>query len=224
MLPDPTEVVGSEMAKSQLTRRRILDAAVEILAGQGHAGFSTIAVADRAGITRPAMLYHFPGREHLLTATVYHLMRRRAEAFEAMLKRIAALPLSEQQEGVRIAFETLGGYDSEEYAAFAALAMQARGDEAFAEVLGKAAANYERARLLTTYHYMAGHSHMFRKLDVLTTLADGLMAPIRMVENHAAREAAVRRFLGFLATSPEGEALFDAAEKAGALLPEDQPL
>jgi AcrR family transcriptional regulator len=48
------------------TRRRILDAAREVLLERGHGGTSTRAVADRAGVRLSLVHYHFGSRQRLL--------------------------------------------------------------------------------------------------------------------------------------------------------------
>jgi AcrR family transcriptional regulator len=60
-------------ARSIETRRRLLDAAVACLIEHGYARTTTEAVARAAGVTRGALLHHFPTRDHLLTQLLAHL-------------------------------------------------------------------------------------------------------------------------------------------------------
>src|ERR1700742_3282794 len=69
--------------KSLRTRRRILDAAMRLFAERGYHASSNADVAEAAGLTRGAMLYHFPTREDLVAAAIDHIQQRRTEAFEA---------------------------------------------------------------------------------------------------------------------------------------------
>jgi AcrR family transcriptional regulator len=69
--------------KSLRTRRRILDAAMQLFAERGYHASSNADVAEAAGLTRGAMLYHFPTREDLVEAAIDHIQQRRTEAFEA---------------------------------------------------------------------------------------------------------------------------------------------
>lgn len=59
--------------KSAETRRRLLDAAINCLVERGYANTTTSEIADRAGLSRGAQLYHFPKKEELLTSAVEHL-------------------------------------------------------------------------------------------------------------------------------------------------------
>jgi AcrR family transcriptional regulator len=59
--------------KTAETRRRLLDAAILCLIDRGYANTTTSEVAERAGLSRGAQLYHFPKKEELLTSAVEHL-------------------------------------------------------------------------------------------------------------------------------------------------------
>jgi AcrR family transcriptional regulator len=52
--------------RGQATRRRIVDAAREVLLDSGHGGTSTRAVADRANVRLSLVHYHFGGKQGLL--------------------------------------------------------------------------------------------------------------------------------------------------------------
>ncbi|MGO9452575.1 MAG: TetR/AcrR family transcriptional regulator [Candidatus Binataceae bacterium] len=72
--------------KSAETRRRLLDAAILCLIERGYANTTGSEIAERAGLSRGAQLYHFPTKEELLTKAVEHLfelmfgeMRERVE-------------------------------------------------------------------------------------------------------------------------------------------------
>ncbi len=61
--------------KTAETRRRLLDAAIDCLIERGYANTTTSEVAERAGLSRGAQLYHFPRKEELLTSAVEHLFQ-----------------------------------------------------------------------------------------------------------------------------------------------------
>jgi AcrR family transcriptional regulator len=60
-----TETDGRAL-RGQATRRRIVDAAREVLLKSGHGGTSTRAVADRANVRLSLVHYHFGGKQGLL--------------------------------------------------------------------------------------------------------------------------------------------------------------
>src|SRR6266853_528061 len=59
--------------KTAETRRRLLDSAILCLIDRGYANTTTSEIAERAGLSRGAQLYHFPRKEELLTSAVEHL-------------------------------------------------------------------------------------------------------------------------------------------------------
>lgn len=62
------------------TRARIVDAAVESLIEVGVAATTTLEVQRRAGVSRGALLHHFPSREELFGAAVGLLVARNEQA------------------------------------------------------------------------------------------------------------------------------------------------
>lgn len=71
------------------TRRALLDAAVESLIEVGFARTTTLEVQKRAGVSRGALLHHFPSKAVLLTAAIDHLAEMRGRELKS---RAATLP------------------------------------------------------------------------------------------------------------------------------------
>ncbi|MYS87623.1 TetR family transcriptional regulator [Embleya scabrispora] len=59
--------------RSRVTRAKLLDTAVEVLAEVGWLGGTVTVVAERAGVSRGAVQHHFPTREDLFTAAIDHM-------------------------------------------------------------------------------------------------------------------------------------------------------
>ncbi len=77
--PTSTPARRTQEQRSAQTRARVLDAAIECLVADGYAATTTKAVAERAGVTRGAILHHFPSHNDLVAAAVTHLAVKRAE-------------------------------------------------------------------------------------------------------------------------------------------------
>ncbi|WP_342240897.1 TetR/AcrR family transcriptional regulator [Inquilinus sp. OTU3971] len=56
--------------KGQQRRQQILDAAMEMFAQGGYAGTSIASIAEKAGLTLPGLLHHFPSKMSLLLAAM----------------------------------------------------------------------------------------------------------------------------------------------------------
>ncbi|WP_157696961.1 TetR/AcrR family transcriptional regulator [Leifsonia sp. 21MFCrub1.1] len=57
-------------AKTRERRRAIAEAALEIVLEKGHRSLITAEVAQRAGLSEPGVLYHFPTKDDLLLAAL----------------------------------------------------------------------------------------------------------------------------------------------------------
>jgi AcrR family transcriptional regulator len=86
-LPKPTEVIDHndktwQQTKSENTRAAILEAALACFYDLGYGSTTTEKVAKRAGVSRGAMLHHFPSRLHLVREAVRYLNLKRLQIFE----------------------------------------------------------------------------------------------------------------------------------------------
>lgn len=68
-------------------RAQLIAAAVEVIADQGYVNASLSAIATRAGTSKGVLLYHFAGKEDLVSAVVEHVL---TTAREVLGPRIAA--------------------------------------------------------------------------------------------------------------------------------------
>jgi AcrR family transcriptional regulator len=75
------------------TRARILAEAVDMFTRHGYHRTSLRALADRLGITKAAILYHFPAKERIIAA----LMEPFVDALEEAIERAAAVPQPESR-------------------------------------------------------------------------------------------------------------------------------
>jgi AcrR family transcriptional regulator len=58
---------------------RLLDATLALIHEKGMAAASTVAIAKRAGVSRGAILHHYPQKFDLITAAVDHLLETETE-------------------------------------------------------------------------------------------------------------------------------------------------
>lgn len=138
-----SSTVQRDTPKSRRTRARILDEAVRVIAEQGYAATTNAAVAEAAGITRGAMLYHFPTRETLLEAAIEHIQSQRAALF-----RDAADSLPPGGDVTEHAIETYWDLlHRTPFVAFAELEAASRTDPLVRELLAPSLADFDRAQI-----------------------------------------------------------------------------
>lgn len=80
MAQKPKSGLSIRASQHEATHKRILDAAVASLVEDGTAATTTVAVQQRAEVSRGALLHHFPTHAELLAATVDELVRRNESA------------------------------------------------------------------------------------------------------------------------------------------------
>ena len=78
--------------RTRAMRARLLEATVDCLVELGFAGTSTTAVSERAGVSRGAMLHHFPAKNDLVVAAVRHLTELRGRDLAAAVRRLPTGP------------------------------------------------------------------------------------------------------------------------------------
>ena len=85
---DPVRAPRTQQQRREETRRALLDAAVESLIEVGFARTTTLEVQRRAGVSRGALLHHFPSKAELLVAAVDHLAEMRAREMKALASQL----------------------------------------------------------------------------------------------------------------------------------------
>lgn len=87
-----TAVRVPQEERTRLMRARLLEATVECLVERGFAGTTTTLVAERAGVSRGAMLHHFPAKNDLVVAAVRHLTELRGAELGDAVRRVPSGP------------------------------------------------------------------------------------------------------------------------------------
>ena len=137
-----------QQTKSENTRAAILDATIECFYELGYGNTTTEKVAKQAGVSRGAMLHHFPSRIDLVRAAVVHLNQRRLQLYTAQ-----ELEIQEDAEHTQISegIESFWGQlKTPLYTVFHELQVAARTDDDLKEVLEQTSREFDRAWLQAT--------------------------------------------------------------------------
>jgi AcrR family transcriptional regulator len=114
------------------TRRRLLDATVACLFERGYAGTTTAEVAQRAGVSKGAQLYHFPKKDDLVIAALEYLLDQRTLASRKIL---AALPKDRKRRIAAIVDGLWPVYQGVTFYAWLELAVASRTDIALRQAV-----------------------------------------------------------------------------------------
>jgi len=79
----------TQQERTATTRARVLDATIEHLAECGYGRTTTVEVAERAGVSRGALVHHFSTRSDLVLAALEYLCERRLAELEAGMARLS---------------------------------------------------------------------------------------------------------------------------------------
>ena len=135
---------------SGIAAARLADAAGDLCVEAGVGGLTMRSLADRVGVTPPAVVYHFGHRERVLLAALEALQRRVAAAYDAI-----GTVLSEE---VGASFDTAVVFSS------ALIELLARTGRAFAacdEIARTLAITGERAGADAVFRQMSGDAQAF---------------------------------------------------------------
>ncbi len=143
-VPDASaaDPVGWQAQKSAATRNLIIEAAIKCFVELGYAQTTTTAIAEKAGLSRGAMLHHFPSKLDIVRAAVDHLHAKRLRAFRKAMSR----GLPEHGDHVRQGVEAMWAHVRHPmFVAFFELSVASRTEPELAEILRPAQESFEEA-------------------------------------------------------------------------------
>lgn len=210
-LPDPTRREAGELNKSSRTRRAILDAAMDLLAEEGFVNLSAGSVAKRAGLTRAALIYHFPSRAALIEAAVYYVTRRRIDIYQ---EAIRSVPRDENfsVRAIELAWQHL---QDKSFTAFCELSIAARTNPELDAIFTPALMEFDRMRRETAVSlFPAGlieRPSFDLRRDLVRFTLEGLAQQGGLSFDADKRRRDILKLLTVLLTTDEGEALLNRA-------------
>ena len=194
---DAKSTISWQAQKSAMTRDRILDAAIDCFIRLGYANVTTAKVADFAGVSRGAMLHHFPSKNELIQAAVEYLHNKLLADYT---DRISKVPTNlsikaRNQAGIEAYWQHLS---SDLFTAYHELCVSGRTDPELQKILQESIVLFDQhvaetnAKLFSEWQ---GKGELFTlAMDVTKFLMEG-MAMGQIVHN---REKRIRRLLDYL--------------------------
>jgi len=171
---DTDAELGWQAQKSASTRNLILEAAIKCFVDFGYARTTTTLIAKKAGLSRGAMLHHFPSKLDIVRAAVEYLHAKRLRAVRKSMAKQAA-----GSDHVRQGVETyLAHVKHPLFVAFFELAVAARTDRQLAAILRPAQQSFEREwfdATLESYPEWRGRGDSFAlALDLSRYVLEGM--------------------------------------------------
>ncbi len=117
--------------KSASTRNQIVEAAIKAFVELGYANTTTTHIAQIAGLSRGAMLHHFPSKMDIVEAAVQYLHDKRLTAFRRSITELPA-----DADRVKLAVEAYWQHVQHPmFVAFFELSVAARTDDELKKIL-----------------------------------------------------------------------------------------
>lgn len=92
-----TEAVRTEkqvQARSIAMREKLIATALEVIHDRGYCSASTLEFARRAGVSRGALLHHFPARSDIIIAAMEQLLGQGTREIRAVAGKVARQEVS----------------------------------------------------------------------------------------------------------------------------------
>jgi AcrR family transcriptional regulator len=192
---------GWQARKSAQMRAGILDAAITCLADYGFARLTTQMIAERAGVSRGAMLHHYATKMDLVAGVIDHVFHRRMQRFAADIASLTEHERVDELRGLELLWLSLQG---EVFAAQLELAIAARTDSDVQALYEPKAVHFNQLwRKQITALFPEGAAQKDRELlaiDVAQAMLEGLQLN-RAIYTEKSRRVAVRAVLAQVVTA-----------------------
>lgn len=205
------EDISWQAQKSAMTRDRILEAAINCFVELGYTNVTTARVASSAGVSRGAMLHHFPSKTELIQAAVEYLHDKLLEDYTARVARIPAkLKGAERRRaGIDAYWDHLTG---DLFVVYHELCVASRTDPELKAILENSQQAFEQhvrdTNAVLFSEWKDRGDRFVLAMDVTKCMMEG-MATGQLMSNHDAR---VKRLLNYL--TDRMEEIFEEGESS----------
>ncbi len=190
---------GWQAEKSAMTRTAIMEAAIDCLIKLGYANTTTALMADYAGVSRGAMMHHFPSRLAVISAVIDHLHALRLAEYSELMANIddpnRKLTKSRIQASVKAAWEYV---NKPSFIAYQELLLAARTDVELYEILAPVEADFE-SQFFNTVKEVFPHWERLSFLEGAHDMVQFLMKGMSLSHLSVNRNARARRVMKLLA-------------------------
>ncbi|WP_413207208.1 TetR/AcrR family transcriptional regulator [Rhodospirillum sp. A1_3_36] len=85
---NPSRPRRTQEERTQETRAKLISATLDVLLEEGYQNLTTQRICDKAGVSRGAMLHHFPNKITLIVASIEDLLINSTEDIRAQAHRV----------------------------------------------------------------------------------------------------------------------------------------
>ena len=186
---------GWQAEKSAMTRLAILEATIKCLLELGYANTTTALIANYAGVSRGAMMHHFPSRSAVMNAVVGYLHVRRINEYRSLMTDIDSPDQKLTRNAIRTSVESAWKYvNLPSFVAYQELLSAARTDQELAKAIGEVEQDFER-EFLKTVRSVFPHWKQVKSLQAAHDLVQFVMQGMGVAYRSSHREQRARRMI-----------------------------
>lgn len=186
--------MGWQARKSEATRNQIITAAIRCIVESSYSNTTTMRIAEKAGLSRGAMLHHFPSKIDIIRAVVEYLHNKRLQGFRRSIKEIPA-----DADRVRLAVRSYWEHVNHPlYIAIFELAVAARTDEELQQILVPAQQAFDREWYRTARELFPEWQSDQQAFDLALNLTQQMMEGMSISHFTHAREIDEEQLLSYL--------------------------
>lgn len=186
--------MGWQARKSEATRNQIITAAIRCIVESSYSNTTTMKIAEKAGLSRGAMLHHFPSKKDIVRAVVDYLHEKRLGAFRRSIREIP-----EDADRVQLAVRSYWEHVNHPlYIAIFELSVAARTDEELRDILVPAQRAFDQEWYATAREVFPEWQSDPEAFDLALNLTQQLMEGMSISHFTHARQVDEERLLKYL--------------------------
>lgn len=195
----PAQREGWQAEKSGMTRTAILEAAIACCIELGYANTTTAKIADYAGVSRGAMMHHFPTRIDVLKATIEHIHAKRLEEYKTLMVNIDVMNRKLSRDAIARSVDSAWRYANlPSFIAYQELLFASRTDKELNSILQPVERDFENQFRLAAKQVFPHWENLGEAFDLATDLVQFLVNGMALSHMAVRKEERAKRMLNYL--------------------------
>jgi|TARA_B110000977_G_scaffold21926_1_gene26357 AcrR family transcriptional regulator len=189
---------GWQAEKSSMTRSAILEATIQCLLELGYANTTTALIANYAGVSRGAMMHHFPSRISVMRAVIDYLHVLRLQEYRDLMSDIDDPQSKLTDKAIRESVEAAWRYvNLPSFLAYQEMLAASRTDAELRQIIEPVEKDFEK-QFLNTVKAVFPHWQNLARLEGAHDMVQFLMKGMALSHMSVRKNARAKRVMTYL--------------------------
>ena len=189
---------GWQAEKSAMTRSAILEATMQCLLELGYANTTTALIANYAGVSRGAMMHHFPSRISVMRAVIDYLHVLRLQEYRDLMSDIDDPQSKLTDKAIRESVEAAWRYvNLPSFLAYQEMLAASRTDGELRQIIEPVEKDFEK-QFLNTVKAVFPHWQNLARLEGAHDMVQFLMKGMALSHMSVRKNARAKRVMTYL--------------------------